>query len=230
MGIMNSAKDITSRAANRLLGLLRTHGPQTALELAHRIGIGPVSVRAQLRDLEARGLVVRSTEHRPVGRPVARYALTPAADSMFPKRYDLFAAKLLETLVSELGIDTLRKILAHWEEALRAYLDERLPRDPKARLDALADHQSAHGFMAEVRRDSSGVALVERNCPIAAIAAKYPEICEREAALFSRTLGWKTKLVSCQAHGDTCCVFQIGRAPRDSVEATVAVGSGKGAE
>ncbi|HET9250699.1 MAG TPA: MarR family transcriptional regulator [Candidatus Eisenbacteria bacterium] len=202
-------------APTRLLELIRLHGPQTAQELADRLSIGPVSVRAQLRTLESANLVERSIEPRPLGRPVSRFRLTASADGLFPKRYDLFAGKLLETLVSELGIDALRKILTHWEEALAAHLDRRLPADPSARLDALAQHQSSFGFMAEVRRGPDGsVSLIERNCPIAALAARYPEICEREAALFSRTLKWKTTLTSCQARGDGVCVFRIGRPPR----------------
>jgi predicted ArsR family transcriptional regulator len=66
--------------------------------------------------------------------------------------------------------------------------------------------------MAEVRKESAGFAIVERNCPIAVVAARHPEICDHEAALFGRTLKWKTTLVSCQARGGTTCVFRIGRA------------------
>jgi predicted ArsR family transcriptional regulator len=202
-------------APTRLLELIRLHGPQTAAELAARLSIGPVSVRAQLRTLESANLVERTIEPRPVGRPVARFGLTPGADAFFPKRYDLFAGKLLDTLVSELGIDALRQILSRWEEALASHFEKSLPADPSARLEALARHQTSYGFMAEVRRGPDGdVSLVERNCPIAALAARHPEICEREAALFSRTLKWKTTLTSCQARGDGVCVFRIGKAPR----------------
>ena len=67
--------------------------------------------------------------------------------------------------------------------------------------------------MAEVRREpDGGVALIERNCPVATLAAKHPEICDHEASLFSRTLKWKTTLESCQARGDGVCVFRIGKA------------------
>jgi predicted ArsR family transcriptional regulator len=199
-------------APTRLLDLIRLHGPQTAQELADRLSIGPVAVRAQLRNLESANLVERAVEPRPVGRPVARFRLNPSADTFFPKRYELFAGKLLDTLVSELGVDALRKILDRWEEGLHAHLDASLPAEPSARLEALARHQTAYGFMAEVRRgEDGGVSLVERNCPIAALAARYPEICEREAALFSRTLKWKTTLTSCQARGDGVCAFRIGK-------------------
>ena len=209
------SRQANAPAPTRLLELIRLHGPQTARELAARLSIGPVSVRAQLRTLESANLVERTIEPRPLGRPVARFGLTAGADAYFPKRYDLFAGKLLDSLVSELGIDALRKILARWEEALAAHFEQRLPADPSARLEALAQHQTSYGFMAEVRRGPDGeVSLVERNCPIAALAARHPEICEREAALFSRTLKWKTTLTSCQARGDGVCVFRVGKPPR----------------
>src|SRR5512138_2880883 len=130
----------------KVLRVLRLEGPRTAEDLAGRLGIGAVSVRALLRRLQAAGLVAREFEPRPVGRPVGRYRLTPAADALFPKQYEAFAAELLDTVVGELGPGALETVLASWEDRLHAHLDARLPRDPAARLAALAEHQSEHGF------------------------------------------------------------------------------------
>ncbi len=199
-------------ARDRVLRVLRLRGTRTAAELAADLGIGAVAARAHLRGLEFAGLATRSIEPMPVGRPVGRFGLTPEADALFPKRYDLFATRLVESLVAREGIEAFRRILARWEEELAAQLDADLPTDPAARLEALAAHQSAHGFMAEVRKDADGFAIVERNCPIAEIAERHPEICDHEAALFGRVLKWKTTLVSCRARGGGTCEFRIGRA------------------
>jgi predicted ArsR family transcriptional regulator len=201
------------RASRRLLETLRLRGPLTAAELARAHDVGGAAVRPHLRALEAGGLVERVEERRPVGRPVARYRLTLRADERFPKRYELLATSLLEAIAEEWGPEGIERVLRRWEDALHARLDEVLPAEPRARLDALAAHQNEHGFMASVRRDADGVALVERNCPIAAAAARHPEICRHEAALFGRTLRWKTSLVACRATGDAACVFRVGRAP-----------------
>ena len=236
---MNPANSNAQSASERILESLRTDGPQTALELAARFRITGPAIRAQLRPLVAAGLITReggtpgpsntgpsspartatpawtatAARTATLGRPAARYHLAPAADARFPKRYELFARHLLETLVAELGPDALKRVLSKWEEDLHAHLDVQLPKNPTARLQALAEHQTANGFMAEVRQDADGgVALIERNCPIATLAAKHPEICDHEASLFSRTLKWKTSLESCQARGDGVCVFRIGRA------------------
>jgi predicted ArsR family transcriptional regulator len=189
-------------------------GPLTAAEISREHGCGVVSVRAQLRNLEAAGFVTRSRERRSIGRPVSRYALTQSAEGFFPKRYELFAARLADAVVNEFGEEGLDRILARWEEDLHRRFDAEFPAEPGARLEALARHQSRNGFMASVRRDEDGVALVERNCPIAAVASRYPQICRHEAALFGRTLKWKTTLHSCQATGDRVCVFRIGRAAK----------------
>jgi len=197
--------------ADRIANTLRQRGPSTAAEISREHGCGVVAVRAQLRNMEASGFVTRATERRAIGRPVSRYTLTSDAESFFPKRYDLLAERLVEAVIEEFGEEGLERILANWEDSLLRRFDSALPAEPSARLEALATHQTQHGFMASVRRDEEGVALIERNCPIAAVAARYPQICRREAALFSRTLKWKTTLRACQAQGDAVCVFQIGR-------------------
>ncbi|HLQ65894.1 MAG TPA: hypothetical protein VK123_01530 [Candidatus Limnocylindrales bacterium] len=207
--------------ADRIAETLRMRGPLTAADIAADHGCGVVAVRSQLRNLEAAGLVARTTERRPIGRPVSRYRLTGEAESLFPKRYDVFAARLTESVIREFGEDGLNRILARWEDDLHQRFDATLPANPSERLQALARHQTENGFMASVRTDEDGVALVERNCPIVAIAARYPQICRHEAALFGRTLKWKTTLQSCQATGDAVCVFQIGRAVKKGAPASV---------
>lgn len=200
--------------ADRIAATLRLRGPLTAAEIAREHGCGVVAVRSQLRNLEAAGYVSRATERRPVGRPVSRYTLTGTAESLFPKRYDLFSNHLVDAIVEEFGEEGLVRIFERWEADLHGRLDAVLPPNPAERLQALARHQTENGFMASVRSDGQGIELVERNCPILAIATRYPQICGHEAALFGRTLKWRTSLQACQASGDAVCVFRIGRAPR----------------
>lgn len=202
-----------SRGTQRLVALLRERGSATASEVAAALGIGVVAARARLRILEAGGLAERSLVRRPLGRPVARFALTSGAEPFFPKRYEELAEHLLDAIEEEWGAEAVERVFQRWEDRLHAALDATLPKEPKARLGALAAHQNKHGFMATSRADSEGVALIERSCPVLAIATRHPAICRHEAALFGRTLGWRTALESCQATGDTACVFRIGRAP-----------------
>lgn len=194
-----------------ILEALRMDGPRTAGELAARIRFTPGAARVHLRRLIAEGLVAPTLERRRRGRPVSRYRLTPQADARFPKRHDLFASRFLATVIRLYGTEALQRVLAEWEETLRARLDAILPEAPAERLEALARHQAEHGFMAVVRNDRDGVALVEHNCPILDLARAHPEICAMESSLWSRVLKWKTSLHACQATGANACVFRIGR-------------------
>ena len=214
--VPTEAPSTSASPADRIATTLRLRGPLTAADISREHGCGVVAVRAQLRNMESAGFVTRATERRAIGRPVSRYALTPDAEGFFPKRYDQLAERLVSAVVEEFGEEGLERILARWEDDLANRFGATLPAEPSARLDALAAHQTQNGFRASVRRDEEGVALIERNCPIAAVASRYPQICRHEAALFSRTLKWKTTLRACQATGDAVCVFQIGRGRSES--------------
>jgi predicted ArsR family transcriptional regulator len=194
----------------RILEALKLRGPLTARQLAAFRGSGTVAMRAHLRNLVLSGLVAHEEERQSVGRPARRYRLTPASDTLFPKHYDILAVKLAETVAAELGEEALVRILRRWLDELHPYFDAQLPNDFEARLEALASHQSSFGFMASVRKERVGLAVVEQNCPIAKVASRFPQICEHEAALFQRVLRRKVELACCQARGDALCEFRIG--------------------
>jgi len=72
--------------------------PRTAHDLALKLGIQESAARGHLGRMEERGLVVPTFRREGVGRPRKRYALTDAAQELFPKKYDL----ILDTVVDEL--------------------------------------------------------------------------------------------------------------------------------
>jgi predicted ArsR family transcriptional regulator len=195
---------------HRILEALKRHGPKTAGELSALLGSGPVAMRAHLRHLLAAGLVTHEEEHRPLGRPVRRFRVTQAADGLFAHGYDLFAVALSEAVVAEWGEDALERLLGRWCARQERDLRAELPAGPRERLDALAAAQSRSGFMASIERAAGATVLVERNCPIAAVASRFPILCQHEAALHGRVLGREVALRSCCARGDEVCRFEIG--------------------
>jgi predicted ArsR family transcriptional regulator len=194
----------------RILDALKRHGPKTAGELSTLLGGGPVGMRAHLRCLLAAGLVAHEEEHRPLGRPVRRFRATQAADGLFGHGYDRLAVALSEAVVAEWGENGLERILGRWSAELERDLGAQLPAAPTERLDALAAAQSRSGFMASVERAAGEVVLVERNCPIAAVASRFPILCQHEAALHGRLLGRNVVLRSCRARGNEVCRFEVG--------------------
>lgn len=200
----------------RVLQVLKQHGPQTARELARRLGLGPVVVRAHLRNLLAHGLVTHEVARQPIGRPTRRFRLTAAAAPHFPQQYARIASHFAEALVAEAGAEALERTFTRWEDALHQRLDGELPKEPEARIAALAAHQARYGFMASEHREGEEAVILERNCPIAELAVRHPEICRHEAALFGRLLGGPVTLARCQALGDLVCMFRVvpGRSSR----------------
>jgi predicted ArsR family transcriptional regulator len=192
-----------------VLEALRKRGGATAEELSRELGGGAVAMRVHLRNLLAAGLVAHEQERQKVGRPVRRFHLTPSADATFPKQYELFAVALAEAVAEQLGLQALQAVLDTWLDRLEPYLNARLPEEPDARVEALARHQSSFGFMASVKGGKGEKLLLERNCPVAAVAVRFPVICEREAELFERVTGRKVTLRCCQAKGDAVCEFVL---------------------
>ena len=171
-----------------------------------------VDVRVSAHDRDRLERLCRYVLRPPVAQD--RLRLTPSAESLFPKQYELLAERLMEAIASEVGPDALHRIFANWENELASRLDRSLPADEDERLNGLARHQSSFGFMASVHRARTGAALIEQNCPIAAIAARFPEICDHEAALFRRVLGRDVELRACQARGGLRCEFLVGEPPQ----------------
>src|SRR3954468_24859620 len=116
----------------RVLEALRQLGGATADELAHELGGGPVAMRVHLRNLLAAGLVRHEEERRTVGRPVRRFHLTAAADSTFPKQYELLAVALADAVAEKLGPKALEAVLDDWLDKLEPYLRAQLPDDEDA--------------------------------------------------------------------------------------------------
>jgi predicted ArsR family transcriptional regulator len=59
-----------------------------------------------------------------------------------------------------------------------------------------------------------GVELCQHHCPIAHVAAEFPQLCEAETELFSQLLGTHVQRLATIAHGDGVCTTFI---PKSSI-------------
>jgi predicted ArsR family transcriptional regulator len=201
-------------AADRLLGLLKTGGPQTATELGSTLGVTGEAVRQQLVKLSNDGLVVPRAESHGVGRPMQRWSLTPAGHARFPDRHGELTVQIIRAVRMELGqvaLDRLIDVRA-WEArtsyasalAGSASLAERVAR--------LAEIRSREGYMAEWKTDGEGYVLIENHCPICAAATECQGFCRSELELFSEALGPEVAAIERSEHivaGDRRCVYRI---------------------
>jgi predicted ArsR family transcriptional regulator len=206
------------RTRDRVSGLLLEHGPQSAAELAARLGISPAAVRRHLDGLLAAGRVHEREApggRRGRGRPARRFALTDAGRSAFPHAYDDLALTALRFVAEHGGPDAVRAVA----EQQLAGLAERCTTAVEAaevqagatvdRAQVLAAALSAEGYAATASVISSGGQLCQHHCPVAHVAAEFPQLCEAETAVISKLVGTHVQRLATIAHGDGICTTHI---------------------
>ena len=184
--------------------------------MARSFRLSTMAVRLQVSMLEEEGFV-RSGESRPSrGRPARAYSLTPAARCCFPDRAGPIAMEVLEEVEAVAGREALvraferraRRVTDHY----RAAMDGK-PLEERVRL--LARLRDEEGYLAEADGRGNGSApevpdVVERHCPIASLAERWPELCRIEEDLFRRVLGTPVTRTEHMLAGDRCCRYRVG--------------------
>ncbi len=92
------ALDALPPGRRAVLSTLKTRGEASAEDVAAVLGVTVSAVRQHLAPLEQHGLVAHRDERPGPGRPRRRYCLTPAAESLWPKRYGQLTNQLLTFL------------------------------------------------------------------------------------------------------------------------------------
>ncbi len=206
----DAAAGYSSPKRGILLFLKRQPGASLA-ELATGLGISKVAVLGHVVPLEADGLVARAYRAGKVGRPRVTFRLTDAASSLFPHTYAEMSRCALEFIEQRLGRPAVRELLARRAAEVAERSRARLARGPLvARVGELARLRTEGGYMAEVGRRRAGtVEMLEHNCPILALAERYPEACETEREMFSSLLGARVDVNHRLVAGDPVCRFLV---------------------
>ncbi len=214
-----SASADDGRTRDRVSALLLEHGPQTATELATRLGISPAAVRRHLDSLVAAGrLEERLTRdaHRGRGRPARRFHLTDAGRSAFPHAYDDLALTALRYVAASGGPDAVRAVAEQQLAGLEARASSAVESAvhaaegrPVDRAQALAVALTAEGYAATASAISGGGQLCQHHCPVAHVAAEFPQLCEAETAVIGRLVGTHVQRLATIAHGDGICTTHI---------------------
>ena len=194
--------------------LLLEQGPATAAALGERLGISPTAVRRHLDALVADGLAT-DREQRPLGgaqrgrgRPPREFLLTAEGRGSFPHAYDDLAAAALRFL-AETGGD---KAVAEFAALRVATVEERHGPEVRAaeeKVEALAAALTSEGYAASAHKVGSGGQLCQHHCPVAHVAAEFPQLCEAETKAFERLLGTHVQRLATIARGDAVCTTHI---------------------
>jgi len=206
-----------SGTRGRIARLILENGPVTAAGLSARLGLTPAAVRRHLDNLLADGMVearsARRYGSRGRGRPARLFAMTDAGRSAFEHAYDDLAASALRFLAEVAGpgavTDFARRQISELEGRYRPVVEAAAPED---RVRALAEALSADGYAASAGgapAGGGGEQLCQHHCPVAHVAAEYPQLCEAETEAFGRLLGTPVRRLATIAHGDGICTTHV---------------------
>jgi len=216
----------TDRTRDTVARIILERGPQNAAALADRLGLSAAAIRRHLDALVADGLLVES-EPRPAaqrgrGRPARVYAITDAGRAAFPHAYDDLATTALRYLRETGGEQAVVAFAEHRAEALAGLLagDMDPEAEPLARTEALAESLTAHGYATTTEQAGAGVQVCQHHCPVAHVAAEFPELCEAETRAFERVLGTYVQRLATIAHGDGVCTTHVPVPPVDRTNTT----------
>jgi predicted ArsR family transcriptional regulator len=196
----------------QILHLLRRNSTMTAAELSDRLGIGAVGVRQHLALLERDALVKVAGVRRGVGRPSHLYALTPAAESLFPKAYDRLAMDALAFVEAHGGGQAIDQLFASRRARLAVQFSVRMHgKTLTEKVIELAAILSELGYMCDVEeRDDGSFVLTQHNCPIDCVAREYSQACAQELELYAEVLAVPVLRAGAIAEGGSCCRYYIG--------------------
>jgi predicted ArsR family transcriptional regulator len=218
----------TRRAVARLL---MEQGPCTAAAVAAELALSAPAVRRHLDALlEAGEAEVRDAPRRGPrgrGRPARQYLLTDPGRARFGHGYDDLAVSALHHLAQYGGESAVRAFADHRTAELLGPA-ERATGTVADRVAALARVLAARGYAAQLREVGSagspgagspgagslggnrpGIQLCQHHCPVAHVAAEFPELCEAETRAFAEVLGTHVQRLATIARGDAACTTHV---------------------
>ena len=195
------------------------NGPSTAAALSEKLGFTPAGIRRHLDALVADGVLEAREPHaalvRGRGRPSKVFVMTDNGREKFEHSYDDLAVAALKFMSAQVG-----------EQSIKAFADSRADDIIKKaslsiakrshKSEALATFLSDQGYAASVAVKTHGEEICQHHCPIAHVAAEFPQLCEAETRAFSELLGTHVQRLATIAHGDGVCTTFIPKSATSS--------------
>jgi predicted ArsR family transcriptional regulator len=206
----------------RIARLVLENGPATAAGLSARLGLTPAAIRRHLDNLLADGMIEAREDRcygsRSRGRPARLFAITDAGRSAFEHAYDDLAASALRFLAERAGPAAVAEFAHRKVSDLESRYRPVVEAAPAAlRVQALAEALSADGYAASASTvpastgpaADSGEQLCQHHCPVAHVAAEFPQLCEAETEAFARLLGTPVQRLATISRGDGVCTTHV---------------------
>lgn len=188
------------------------NGPSTAVVLGERLGLTPAGIRRHLELLISEGILEARQPHQALsrgrGRPSKVFVMTDSGREKFEHSYDDLAVAALKFISAQSGEHLVKAFAqSRAEDIERKANTFSVKRSDKS--EALAQFLTEQGYAASIESRPHGVQLCQHHCPIAHVAAEFPQLCEAETEVFSQILGTHVQRLATIAHGDGVCTTYI---------------------
>ncbi len=201
----------------RIVSLLRGQ-TRTVNELAAELEMTDNAVRAHLATLERDGLIRQSGVQRGHRKPHFAYELTPEAEHLFPKSYDVLFNVLMSVLKERLTPDELGDILR--EVGRKAAADARQTdataltarvsdADFSARIEKVVKTLEALGGAPRLEKEADKIIIQSASCPFGAAVKVHPEVCRAAETLVAQITGARVRETCNKTAVPPRCSFEI---------------------
>ncbi|CAN2201895.1 COG2345 Predicted transcriptional regulator [Candidatus Nanopelagicaceae bacterium] len=188
------------------------NGPSTAVTLGERLGLTPAGIRRHLDLLVLDGILEAREPHQALsrgrGRPSKVFVMTDAGREKFEHSYDDLAVAALKFMSAQSGDHLVQAFAQSRADDIERKAVTSIAKKSQ-KNQALATFLTEQGYAASIESKSTGDQLCQHHCPIAHVAAEFPQLCEAETEAFSKILGTHVQRLATIAHGDGVCTTYI---------------------
>jgi len=194
----------------RIVTLLRGK-TRTVNELAEELAMTDNAVRSHLLTLERDGLIRQGGVQRGRRKPHYAYELTPEAERLFPKSYDVLLNVFLSVLKERLAPGELGDVLR--EVGRKAAPDAVITlagnSDLSARAEKAAEVLEALGGAPRLEKEEDKIIIQSASCPFGAAVEVHPEVCRVAETLVAQITGGRVREKCDKTSVPPRCSFEI---------------------
>jgi predicted ArsR family transcriptional regulator len=195
------------------------NGPSTAGILSQRLALTATGIRRHLELLIAEGLLEarepRMAAIRGRGRPSKVFVMSDKGRERFEHSYDDLAVAALKFMSVQSGEQLVNGFAQSRADDIERKANDAIAHSSN-KTEALASFLTEQGYAASIGSKTMGQELIQHHCPIAHVAAEFPQLCEAETSALSKILGTHVQRLATIAHGDGLCTTFIPKAPTTS--------------
>ena len=201
-----------------IIRLLLESGPITASRIGEQLGLSAAGVRRHLDALieagDAQANAAAAWQQEGRGRPAKRYRLTAAGRAKLEHTYDDLASAAMRQLREIGGDEAVRTFARRRIDTILAGVEAAgdSENEVEEAADRVAGALSDAGYATTTTRVGGpikGVQLCQHHCPVAHVAAEFPQLCEAETAAIGRLVGTHVQRLATIANGDGACTTHV---------------------